>query len=108
MLTDKKCVPCEKGSSPLLPLDVEKYRKELKEGWEVFENTKIKKEFKFKDFKQAICFVNEVANVAEFEGHHPDISIHWNKVLIELWTHAIGGLSENDFIVAAKIDTIEV
>ena len=107
-LKNKKCVPCEKSGPPMLPLEIEKYRKELKSEWEVIEHTKIRKEFKFKDFKMAMAFVNEVADIAEFEGHHPDISIHWNKVAIELWTHAVGGLSENDFIVAAKIDAIEL
>ena len=65
---------------------------------------KITKEFKFKDFIGAINFVERVADVAEMEGHHPDIHVYYNKVILELWTHAIAGLSENDFILAAKID----
>lgn len=69
---------------------------------------RIYKEFKFKDFIGAINFVNLVADIAEMEGHHPDIHINYNKVLLELWTHAIGGLSENDFILAAKIDAHKV
>jgi len=74
-------------------------------GWMLDEKgQKISKEFKFKDFIGAINFVNYIAEIAESEGHHPDIKINYNKVLLELWTHAIGGLSENDFIVAAKID----
>ncbi|HEY4479304.1 MAG TPA: 4a-hydroxytetrahydrobiopterin dehydratase, partial [Candidatus Paceibacterota bacterium] len=74
-------------------------------GWNLSEDgKKISKEFKFKDFIGAINFVERVADVAEMEDHHPDIHVYYNKVVLELWTHAIGGLSENDFIVAAKVD----
>ena len=77
-------------------------------GWSLSEDIKkISKEYKFKDFIGAINFVERVADVAEMEDHHPDIHIHYNKVLLELWTHAIGGLSENDFIVAAKVDAMK-
>ncbi len=75
------------------------------EGWELKEN-KIRKTFRFKDFKESMKFVNRVADIAEEEGHHPNIFISWNKVTLTLTTHAIGGLSENDFILAAKIDRI--
>ena len=76
-------------------------------GWEVCENKKMIKNFTCKNFKAAMAFVNTVADLAEAEGHHPDILIHgWNNVRLELSTHAIGGLSENDFIVAAKIDRL--
>ena len=80
------------------------YLKELKSFWNILDGKKISKEFNFKDFMEAIEFVNHVAKIAEEEGHHPDIHIYYNKVLVELWTHAINGLSENDFIVAAKIE----
>ena len=63
-------------------------------------------EFEFKDFKEAMTFVNNVANLAEAEGHHPDITIHWNKVKLDLWTHSVDGLTENDFIVASKINKL--
>lgn len=76
------------------------------QGWELVEGKKIRKVFEFKNFKQAMEFVNTVAAIAEQEGHHPDIHISWNKVTLELWTHAIKGLSENDFIVAAKVEKI--
>ena len=79
---------------------------ELKLPWEVVDNKKIRHEFKFKDFKEAMAFINKVAEIAESEGHHPDIHIFYNKVTIELWTHFIGGLHENDFIVASKIELI--
>ncbi len=87
------------------PQDVAEYLKVLS-GWQVEENKKIKKEFVFKDFPSAIAFVNRVAAVAEAEGHHPALFISYNKVRVTLSTHAIGGLSENDFIIAAKTDEL--
>ena len=105
-LTQKKCVPCEGGTPPLRNEEIEKYLSQLKTKWDVVEGRKIKKQFIFEDFKKAIEFVNKVANIAEREQHHPDIHIFYSKVTIELWTHAIGGLSENDFIIAAKIENL--
>ena len=103
-LLKKKCVPCEGGVGPLSRANAQGYLDKVS-GWVMDEKgIKISKEFKFKDFIGAINFVERVADIAEIEDHHPDIHIHYNKVLLELWTHAIGGLSENDFIVAAKID----
>jgi len=104
-LLKKKCIPCEgRGIKPFDRDQVEGYMAEVP-GWVLDGDAKkISKEFKFKDFIGAINFVERVADVAEMEDHHPDIHIHYNKVLLELWTHAIAGLSENDFIVAAKID----
>jgi 4a-hydroxytetrahydrobiopterin dehydratase len=106
ILTTRKCVPCEGGVPPLLKEEIKRYLLQLKDGWKVLDNKKINKILKFQDFKQAIDFVNKVAILAEQEGHHPDIAIHYNKVNIILWTHSIDGLSENDFILAAKIDKI--
>lgn len=102
-LAAKKCVACEGGVPPLTGAALEPYLKEVK-GWHVVENKKIMKEFTFPDFKNALAFVNKVGDIAEAEGHHPDIQLGWGKVVVELSTHAIGGLSENDFILAAKID----
>lgn len=85
--------------------EAKKMMAELNSDWELKED-KIEREFKFKDFKEAMVFVNKVAEIAEGEGHHPDMEIKYNKVEIELSTHAIHGLSENDFIVAAKIDKL--
>ena len=105
-LTEKHCVPCEGG---MPPLTLEEYSKLLVEtpDWSVVEEKIIKRDFKFKDFKEALEFVNKVGEVAESEGHHPDINLHnWNKVEITLSTHAIKGLTENDFIVAAKLNKI--
>jgi len=106
-LADKKCVPCE-GSVP--PMNKEEAAKLLDEvnDWELLEEDvlKLQKKFKFKDFKEAISFVNKVADLAESEGHHPNLAINWNKVTFTLYTHAIKGLSENDFIMAAKINAV--
>jgi 4a-hydroxytetrahydrobiopterin dehydratase len=113
-LLQKKCVPCEGGVPPLTHEEVSILMEQVP-GWNLFEEVnenlkktgmgaKISREYKFADFIGAINFVNNVAEIAEAEGHHPDIKINYNKVLLELSTHAIGGLSENDFILAAKVD----
>ncbi len=104
-LTDKKCVACEGGVPPLTHEEILKYQPEVP-AWCVSEDEKsIYKQFQFKNFKSALAFVDKVGALAEEEGHHPDINLFaFKKVLITLSTHAIGGLSENDFILAAKID----
>lgn len=105
----KHCVPCEGGVRPLTDTEIEVYLKKIK-NWKLVQNKnskKIEKLFHFVDFKHALTFANEIGDIAEFEGHHPDINIHdWNKVTISLSTHAIKGLSENDFIIATKVDQI--
>ena len=105
-LAYKKCVPCEAGTPPLKDSEIKSYILQLKTPWEIIDSTKIKEKFTFKDFKEAMQFVNKVAEIAEEEQHHPDIYIFYSKVTIELWTHAIGGLSENDFVMAAKIEGV--
>ncbi len=105
-LISKKCVPCEKWMPPLKGEKIQEYLSQLKLPWEVIEEKKIKHRFKFKDFKEAMKFVNNVAKIAEKEGHHPDICIYYSKVNITLWTHFISGLHENDFILAAKIEKL--
>ena len=104
-LLKKKCVPCEKkGMKPFEREEAQDYTDEAF-GWTLDADArKISKEYKFKDFIGSVNFINNVADIAEEEGHHPDIEIHYNIVKLILWTHAIGGLSENDFILAAKID----
>src|SRR3989344_4985216 len=104
-LLNKRCVPCEGGVKPFSSAQIKDYLQETPK-WKVLDGEKINREFKFKDFKEAMIFVNKVANLAETEGHHPDINISYSKVSLKLFTHAIGGLSENDFILAAKIDQI--
>jgi 4a-hydroxytetrahydrobiopterin dehydratase len=104
-LLNKKCAPCEKkGMKPMTRDEAIDYIAENPDWVLDHDAKKISKEFKFVDFIGAINFVNLVADIAEEEGHHPDIHIFYNKVRLELSTHAIGGLSENDFILAAKID----
>ena len=106
-LSTKKCEPCEGGIDPLARKDFEVYLEQVKD-WSIIENdTKMEREYEFKDFKEALGFVNKAGVIAEEEGHHPNIFIHdWNKVKMILFTHAIGGLSINDFVVAVKIDKL--
>lgn len=104
-LTEKKCVPCEGGIPAFTEKQAKAYLKQIR-GWKLVKN-KIEKNLEVEDFVQALKFVNKVADLAEEEQHHPDILIHsWNKVKITLYTHVINGLSENDFILAAKIDKL--
>ncbi|MDE2018828.1 MAG: 4a-hydroxytetrahydrobiopterin dehydratase [Patescibacteria group bacterium] len=105
-LSKKHCVPCEGGTLPLEGDLLAEFTAQAP-AWKVIDGKKISREFKFKDFKAAMAFVNKVAEIAEAEQHHPDIYIFYNLVRFELWTHAIGGLSENDFILAAKISNTE-
>jgi len=106
-LVNKSCIPC-RGSMPKLSLQESKnYLAQLEDGWQVVEDHHIEKEYGFNDFKSALAFVNKVGEVAEQEGHHPDIYLAWGKVGIRLWTHKINGLSESDFILAAKCDAIQ-
>jgi 4a-hydroxytetrahydrobiopterin dehydratase len=108
ILSKKHCKPCEGGMPPLSrPKNLE-YLKQVNE-WQLIEDKSIEKILLFKDFMEALVFVNKVADIAESEGHHPDILIFgWNKVKISLSTHSIGGLSDNDFILAAKIDEVRM
>jgi 4a-hydroxytetrahydrobiopterin dehydratase len=103
-LAEQKCVPCHKGTPPLSREEAEELAKETPQ-WTLKDNA-IEREFKFDGFREAMDFINEVADIAESEDHHPDIYISYNKVRLELSTHAIGGLSRNDFIVAAKVDKV--
>ena len=106
-LKAKTCVACRVGEPTLKKAEIGKFLEEV-DAWELGSNPdKIVREFEFGDFKGAILFVNKVADLAESEGHHPNIYIHsYKNVKIELWTHKIGGLHENDFILAAKIDEL--
>lgn len=107
MLTQQHCVPCEGGSSPLTKEEIYAFLPQTP-GWIVIhDNMAIERQFTFKNFKEALLFVNKVGEIAEQEGHHPDINLqNWNKVTLTLSTHAIGGLSENDFILAAKLNEL--
>ncbi len=106
-LLKKKCVPCEGGVVPFDISEIHKYQKKV-DGWDIVKNEKniyfLEKKFDFKNFLQSQEFVNKVGKISEEEGHHPDISFGWGYAKISISTHAIEGLSENDFILAAKID----
>jgi 4a-hydroxytetrahydrobiopterin dehydratase len=105
-LHERHCVPCEGGTPPLRREEYEPLLAQL-QGWQVEEkdgHQELVKRFPFKDFVQAVDFVNRITPIAEGEGHHPDLVVGWGKVEVRLWTHAAGGLSENDFVLAAKID----
>ncbi len=106
-LLEKKCVPCEGGVKAFDISEIHKYQKKV-DGWDIIKDDKniytLQKKFTFKNFMQSQLFVNEVGKISEEEGHHPDISFGWGYAIVNITTHAIEGLSENDFILAAKID----
>lgn len=104
-LADKKCVPCKGGTPPLRGNALEMFHSQVPK-WTVTNEHHIQREFRFPDFKQALEFVNRVGDIAETEGHHPDILLSWGKAGVTLWTHKIDGLTESDFIMAAKIDRL--
>ncbi len=105
-LSAKHCVPCEGGVFPLAQQESEPLMKEIPE-WSLADDAlSISRTFTFKDFAGALAFANNIGVIAEEEGHHPDLTVSWGKVGVGLSTHAIGGLSENDFILAAKIDQL--
>jgi 4a-hydroxytetrahydrobiopterin dehydratase len=105
-LAQKKCVACEGGMPPLTRDEAQILLKQIT-GWTLSGDSRwISKEFTFKHFKETFAFAGKIAKIAEEEGHHPDLQISWGKMVVELTTHAIKGLSENDFILAAKIDKI--
>lgn len=103
-LAKKHCVPCENGEGKLDIGKIKEYLKIVPE-W-LLVGDQIKRNFKFKNFTEAMDFVNKVADIAEDEGHHPDIYIFYNKVDLSLYTHAANGLTENDFIMAAKVNSL--
>jgi 4a-hydroxytetrahydrobiopterin dehydratase len=104
-LAGKTCVPCRGGVPPLKGKELQDLAKQVS-GWKVFNEHHITKSFTFPDFKAALAFVNKVGEVAESQGHHPDILLGWGKAEITTWTHKIDGLAESDFILAAKIDQL--
>ena len=105
-LAEKECVPCKGGVAPLKGNDLTKLGTELKPGWHVVHEHHLEKEFKFDDFRQALVFTNKVGELAEAHGHHPDIYLAWGKVKLTIWTHKIDGLTESDFVLAAKADRL--
>ena len=104
-LAKKTCVPCKGGVPPLKGAELQKFLKQVSK-WKVIEEHHLEKAYDFSDFASALAFVQRVGELAEQQGHHPDILLRWGKVKITIWTHKIEGLTESDFILAAKIDEL--
>ncbi len=104
-LASKTCVPCKGGTPPLKGEELEELRRQVPE-WEVVEEHHLRRRFRFKNFRESLLFVNRVGELAEEQGHHPDIGFGWGYAEISVWTHKINGLTESDFIFAAKVDTL--
>jgi len=105
-LANRVCVPCKGGLPPLKGKELKALQNQLGNGWNVINEHHLKKKWKFDDFESALNFTNKIGSLAEDQGHHPDIYLAWGKVEIKMWTHKISGLTESDFILAAKIDRI--
>ncbi len=104
-LASKSCVPCRGGVPPLKDEELASLQKQL-QGWNVIEEHHLTKTFTFPNFREALQFVNRVGQLAEEQGHHPDVFLAWGRVDVSTWTHKINGLTESDFILAAKIDQV--
>ncbi len=105
-LASKECVPCRGGVAPLAGDELNKLIARLGGGWRVINGHHLEKDFRFPDFRGALDFMNKVGELAEVQGHHPDIYLAWGKVKITVWTHKIDGLTESDFVFAARSDTL--
>jgi 4a-hydroxytetrahydrobiopterin dehydratase len=105
-LAEKQCVLCKGGVPPLKGQELERLARELDGGWQVVEERQLEKEYRFKDFREALGFTNSIGELAEAQGHHPDIYLAWGKVKLTIWTHKINGLTESDFVLAAKADKL--
>lgn len=106
-LAQQECKPCKGGTPPLKGEELKELHGQLSKGWKVVDGHHLEKDFEFKDFRQALDFTNEVGELAESVNHHPDIYLAWGAVKLTLWTHTIDGLSESDFVFAAKVDEIK-
>lgn len=105
-LSMKSCTPCKGGVPPLKGESITQLYQQLDKGWQIIDDHHLEKEYLFKNFLEALAFTNKLGEIAEQEGHHPDIFLSYGKVKIQLWTHKINGLSESDFILAAKYDKV--
>ena len=105
-LAERECVACKGGVAPLKGNELNKMKEQLDGGWQVVNEHHLEKEYKFKDFREALAFTNRIGELAEAQGHHPDIYLAWGKVKVTIWTHKIDGLTESDFVLAAKIDKL--
>ena len=104
LLAQKECVPCKGGVPPLKGEALTALMKQLGHGWELVKGHHLEKKFAFPDFATALVFTNTVGAIAEAEGHHPDIHLSWGRVRVVIWTHKIDGLTESDFVLAAKVE----
>jgi 4a-hydroxytetrahydrobiopterin dehydratase len=107
-LAKLECMPCRGGVPPLRGKELEDLLQKLGGGWRVVDEHHLEKEYRFKDFREALAFTNRVGELAEAQGHHPDIYLAWGKVRLTIWTHKIDGLTESDFVFAAKADNLEL
>jgi 4a-hydroxytetrahydrobiopterin dehydratase len=105
-LAEKECVPCKGGVPPLKGKALQELEQQLGSDWKVLREHHLGKEFTFKDFREALAFTNQVGELAEAQNHHPDIYLAWGKVKVTIWTHKIDGLTESDFVMAAKIEAL--
>jgi len=105
-LAEKQCVPCKGGVPPLKGQELARLAGELDGGWQVVAEHQLEKEYKFQNFREALAFTNKVGELAEAQGHHPDIYLAWGKVKLTIWTHKVNGLTESDFVLAAKADKL--
>lgn len=105
-LAEKNCVPCRGGVAPLKGKELAKLASELNHSWQVVQEHHLEKEYPFEDFRAALAFTNQIGALAEAQGHHPDIYLAWGKVRLTIWTHKINGLTESDFVFAAKADRL--
>ncbi len=103
-LAKKRCIPCQGGIPPLRGEDLRRLATQLGGGWQVVDEHHLEKEYRVRDFRQALQFVNQLGEIAEAEGHHPHILLSWGRVRVTIYTHKIDGLTESDFILAAKYD----
>jgi 4a-hydroxytetrahydrobiopterin dehydratase len=106
-LAEKECAACKGATAALKGEDLRKLATELHGGWQVIKEHQLEKEYKFKDFREALNFTNKVGELAEAQGHHPDIYLAWGKVKLTIWTHKVDGLTESDFVLAAKADKLK-
>jgi len=106
-LSEKECVPCKGVVPPLKGQALAELQRKLGGGWNVVNEHHLEKEFTFKDFREALAFTNRLGDLAEEQGHHPDIYLAWGKVRVTIWTHKIDGLTESDFVMAAKIEELK-
>lgn len=105
-LADRRCVPCRGSVPPLGSDEVAALQRRLDDAWRVVRGHHLEREFRFPDFRAALAFTNRVGELAEEQGHHPDVHLGWGRARVEIWTHAIDGLTESDFVLAAKIDRL--